>query len=207
MTATIEHVSAVDTAKMIRKALRAAFPATKFSVRTSTYAGGASVSIRWTDGPISFDVDEVVAPYAGGGFDGSIDLAYSRSAWLHADGTVTFAETQGTAGSRGAVDSNYGAPLDESARLVRFGADYVFTNREVSDRLLDAAEQTVAALAPTLVGAHGSQCRACSRMIVETDDARAVRERSDCGRIAVCSPACGARVEVRWGRIRPSSRT
>lgn len=205
-TATTEHISAVDTAKLVRKALRRRFPGVRFSVRTSTYSGGASVRVGWTDGPTSWDVDAVVKPYAGAGFDGSIDLRYHTAAWLHDDGTVTFASTSGTEGSRGSVPSDIAPPQDSSARLVRFGAHYVTTCREVSDRLRDAAEQVVAATAPTLGGAHGAQCRGCGRMIVGSDDARAVRERPDCGRAAVCSPRCGATVEVRWGRVRPSTR-
>jgi hypothetical protein len=41
-----QYVSAAQTAKLVRVALKQAFPATKFSVRTSTYAGGASVRVR-----------------------------------------------------------------------------------------------------------------------------------------------------------------
>lgn len=38
-------------AKEIRKELKEKFPATKFSVRSSNYSGGGSVTVRWTDFP------------------------------------------------------------------------------------------------------------------------------------------------------------
>lgn len=205
-TATVEYISATDTAKLIRKALRRSFPGVKFSVRTDKYSGGASVRVQWTDGPTTWDVDALVKPYAGAGFDGSIDLQYHTTAWLHEDGTVSFASTGGTEGSRGAVRADIAPPQDSTARLVRFGAHYVTTSRTVSEELRDAAEQVVAAMAPTLGRAHGLQCRGCGSMIVESDDARAVRERPDWSRVAVCSPRCGATVEVRWGHVRPTSR-
>lgn len=201
----IEHISPTETAKLIRRTLRREHPAIKFSVRTSKYAGGASVNVRWTDGPTEFAIRKLLAPFAGQGFDGSIDLAYHRHAWLHDDGTVTFAETSGTAGSRGAVDANYAPPADMSAQLVSFGAHYVGTRRELSDEFEQAALDAAAALAPRLHVTPGNQCRACFRPMVETDDARVARER-DRHRVGVCSPECVARVEVRWGHLRPSTR-
>jgi hypothetical protein len=69
------YVSAADTSKLIRKDLKAAFPAVKFSVTTKTYSGGASARVRWTDGPTSKQVDAVVGKYEGESFDGMIDLA------------------------------------------------------------------------------------------------------------------------------------
>ncbi len=73
MTAT-DYVSAAETAKLVRQALKAAFPGVKFSVRTDSYAGGASIDIRWIDGPTTVQVDAVTAPYRGATFDPSIDL-------------------------------------------------------------------------------------------------------------------------------------
>jgi hypothetical protein len=37
----------VETAKEIRKALKAAFPKVKFSVRSHCYAGGASIDVSY----------------------------------------------------------------------------------------------------------------------------------------------------------------
>ncbi len=71
------YVTCAETAKLVRAALKAAFPGTKFSVRSDTYAGGASIDIRWTDGPTSYAVDRTVNQYKGATFDGMIDLKSS----------------------------------------------------------------------------------------------------------------------------------
>lgn len=125
-------LSTVETAKLIRKALRVAFPATKFSVRSESYSGGSSIDIRWTDGPTSAEVDEVSGGFAGGGFDGSIDLHYYVTSWLSPDGTASPAHSTGTEGSRGSVPGfDYPRPHPD-AELVTFGAHYVFTQRETT---------------------------------------------------------------------------
>ncbi len=72
----------LDTAaasKLIRHMLKAAFPAVKFSVRSSRYAGGSSISIRWQDGPSQARVDAMVSPLEGKGFDGMQDLSYLKA--------------------------------------------------------------------------------------------------------------------------------
>lgn len=69
-----EYISVADTAKLVRKALKANFPGIKFSVRSSSYAGGASIRVAWTDGPSEIAVDSIVKVYQGSTFDSSIDL-------------------------------------------------------------------------------------------------------------------------------------
>ncbi len=69
-----EYLSRAETAKLVRKILKTAFPGTKFSVRSDTYSGGASVDIRWTDGPNREAVESVVKHYEGATFDGMQDL-------------------------------------------------------------------------------------------------------------------------------------
>lgn len=71
---TTRYISCADTAKLVREALKTAFPKIKFSVKSKTYSGGASITIRWTDGPTSKDVEAVTGKYAGASFDGMIDL-------------------------------------------------------------------------------------------------------------------------------------
>lgn len=68
------YIPVADTAKLVRAALKAAFPKIKFSVKSKSYSGGASISIGWTDGPLSKDVEAVVKQYEGATFDGMIDL-------------------------------------------------------------------------------------------------------------------------------------
>jgi hypothetical protein len=71
---TRRYISVVDTAKEVRTALKAAFPGQKFSVRSDSYSGGASIRVRWTDGPARRDVERVAKEFAGATFDGMIDL-------------------------------------------------------------------------------------------------------------------------------------
>ena len=73
-----KYISAVNTAKLIRKALKESFPSVKFSVRTSTYSGGASVRVAWTDGPTEKQVSRVAGVFEGATFDGMQDLKEYR---------------------------------------------------------------------------------------------------------------------------------
>lgn len=68
-----KYLTCAETAKLVRAALKEAFPGIKFSVRSSTYSGGASMSVGWTDGPNTAQVDAVVGVFEGSYFDGSID--------------------------------------------------------------------------------------------------------------------------------------
>ena len=65
---------AAQVATIIRKELKQAFPAIKFSVRSKNFTGGDSVDIYWTDGPTTTQVNEITSRYQGGHFDGMIDL-------------------------------------------------------------------------------------------------------------------------------------
>lgn len=98
------YLSCADTAKMIRQALKEAFPAVKFSVRSSTYAGGASIDVSYTDGPKKADVEAVANTFQGGSFDGMTDY------------------------KGGHVHALASAPNQP----VHFGADFVFVRQEIS---------------------------------------------------------------------------
>jgi hypothetical protein len=125
---TIRYVSAKETNVMIRQALKATFPATKFSVRSPR---GGAVNIGWTDGPTEARVNEVVGMFESKGFDGMIDMQYSYEAWV-LNGVVIGHRTTGTLGSRGVVaPCGLIAPHDD-AELVSFGTGYVFTRRVIS---------------------------------------------------------------------------
>lgn len=69
-----EYISCVDTAKLIRKTLKAAFPKQKFSVVSDQYSMGASIRVRWIDGPTVKLVEEKIGHFHGASFDGMIDL-------------------------------------------------------------------------------------------------------------------------------------
>jgi hypothetical protein len=68
------YLSCAETAKHVRAALRLHFPGIAFSVKSKTYSGGASISVRWTDGPTYDEVNRVAGAFAGATFDGMIDL-------------------------------------------------------------------------------------------------------------------------------------
>jgi len=125
------YITAKDTAKLVRKALKRAFPDTTFSVRSDHN----SINVRWTDGPTTAQVDPIAKQYQGGGFDGMIDLAYTSQSWLLPDGSATWAHSAGTEGSMGVVES-YDYPPPPGAELVNFGAKYVFTSRDYSAAFL-----------------------------------------------------------------------
>jgi hypothetical protein len=135
-----EYLSVSETSKLIRAALKKAFPGVKFSVRSSKYAGGASVNVDWVDGPCDKAVSLVTGQFSGGGFDGMIDLKYNHSSWLLPDGSAIVADNPGTQGSMGMVAPERNEKPDPAARLVRFGADYVFTQRKLSPELLNRAK-------------------------------------------------------------------
>ena len=139
MTQTTSRVvSVADTAKILRKRLKLEFPETRFSVRSKRYAGGGSISVRWSDGPLMSDVKAVTDQYEGSGFDPMIDLKYGREHWLRADGTVMVRHSTGTTGSMGTVPATDNRALDDvmpaDAERVRFAADYVLVHRELTNR-------------------------------------------------------------------------
>lgn len=107
----IRYLSVTETAKLVRAALKAAFPGEKFSVRSSSYSGGASIDISWTDGPFEKAVDQVANRYQGSDFDGMQDMKIYRG---------------------GTLIGLPGGEVDE----VKFGADFVFTHRTLSPEYL-----------------------------------------------------------------------
>lgn len=95
-------ISCADTAKLLRQALKGSFPSVKFSVRSKTHSGGASINVDWTDGPLAKNVEAVAKHYAGCTFDGMIDL------------------------------KGYHASALRSGEVVHFGANFVFCHRNLS---------------------------------------------------------------------------
>lgn len=172
----VESISPAETARLVRAALHRAWPRVPFSVRTSVYAGGASIRVGYHgiagieplescychEGPLLTgltpqrcqrcgylgrtvyayhagmptieDVERVVGAYAGGGFDGSIDLQFRRTVFLAADGTVLGSQTPGTEGSRGTVpasdDSDTYTVATRAVRAVRPGADFIHVSAD-----------------------------------------------------------------------------
>jgi len=66
----VRHINLVDTAKLVRKALKAAYPGTKFSVRCDRYSMGCSIDVFWTDGPTEAQVQPLLNKFDSKSFDG-----------------------------------------------------------------------------------------------------------------------------------------
>lgn len=81
----------VVAAKNIRVELKAAFPGIKFSVTTSKFSMGNSLSVRWTDGPSEVQVEAITDKYRAGSFDGMTDCYnYDSSDWKNAFGDAKY---------------------------------------------------------------------------------------------------------------------
>lgn len=142
-----EYLSAAETAKVVRKLLKTAFPGIKFSVRSETYSMGSSVRVSWTDGPTTGQVDHVVGFLAGSEFDGMIDLKINVTHWLLPDGSFTCARSSGTVGSGGVIEGyNYPKPHPDAIE-VNF-ADSISTSRKFSPEFLEKARAVISAKLP-----------------------------------------------------------
>ena len=125
--ARAEYLSVTETAKLVRAALAKHFPGVKFSVRSSSYSGGASITASWTDGPRARLVEPILHGFEGASFDGMNDLKSSQSSWIEPDGNASLAERPDSYG--GSISGYVSDAPHPNARLVHFGADFVFANR------------------------------------------------------------------------------
>lgn len=125
-------IKTADVAKLIRKQLKVKFPGQKFSVRSSSYAGGSSISVDWIDGPVADEVRKVTDPFAGSGFDGMIDLKYGKDSLYCEEHGAQVASVYGHTSDNGPADKQ---PCCDKAEPVRFGVDFVFPHRELSPEL------------------------------------------------------------------------
>ena len=105
----VTRISTADTAKLIRREVKHYFPNVKFSVRSHLYSGGSSINVSWTDGPTSSEVDVIVKRFQGASFDGQIDLKSYHNSFVVLEGSTL--------------------PIE-----VHYGADFVFTNRDLSPK-------------------------------------------------------------------------
>jgi hypothetical protein len=69
-----EHASAKLGAANIRLQLKRTFPGIKFSVTSDVYSGGDSISVRWSMGPTTKEVEAITAKYQEGHFNGMEDI-------------------------------------------------------------------------------------------------------------------------------------
>lgn len=122
------YIDVTESAKMIRSLLKKNFPAVKFSVKSSRYAGGASIDIKYEDGPAVEAVRAVTDPFAGAHFDGMIDMQSYVSSYILPDGTVAH-------GKAAELCALHGGKPEE----VHFGSDYVHVSRDYSSPFLEKA--------------------------------------------------------------------
>lgn len=105
MTTTKKYLTCAETATMVRRALKTHWPSVKFSVISKTYAGGASITVTWTNGPTSSDVKRITDLYEGADFNSMEDLKTYHDTILFDD--------------KGKME-----------QVVSMGADYIHTNRQ-----------------------------------------------------------------------------
>lgn len=73
------------TGTEIRRALRRAFPGVTFSLRGSRGTGYGWFSLSWTDGPTTWQVDEITGGFRSSYFDGMDDSTHQIPATMYAD--------------------------------------------------------------------------------------------------------------------------
>lgn len=79
-----------ETAAEMRATLRATFPSVKFSVRIDTGTAYGWISIQWTDGPTTANVDTLVRRFQSSYFDGRDDATHSIEPSMYLrDGVLT----------------------------------------------------------------------------------------------------------------------
>lgn len=114
-----DYISTKETAKLVRAALKSAFPGVKFSVRMSTGTASAWMNVSWSDGPTTREVDAITAQFEGRKFNGMTD-GYDNS------GTVLVA-----------FDG------EEMPREVRYSCDGINTHRNYTAAAFTAAQKII----------------------------------------------------------------
>ena len=115
----------------IRRELRAAFPGHKFTVTSKSYSGGDSVSIRWSLGPTTKEVEAIANKYQEGSFNGMIDLyEYSGDrSFTNAHGSAKYVQTQ--------RDSETGRQAVETALAAHYNAESAYDLQTSTWRILE----------------------------------------------------------------------
>lgn len=129
---TTRYITAAETAKLVRKALKESFPDVKFSVRSHNYSGGASLTVAWTDGPNIKQVESVTCRFQGSYFDGQFDYKGAIYHLMHGE-PVSFC-----------VDSIRSSRLFSDAAIEQ-GIDRVFRKYTQNFREAGIAKPTIEA--------------------------------------------------------------
>jgi hypothetical protein len=162
------YIPATATASLLRSRLRQAFPGVTFSVRTSKYAGGASIDVYWTDGPTEQQVNPLTSSFRGSDFDGMTDSKTYRTTQAELpDGTV---------------------------EQVHFGADHVFTHRTMSPEFIDRVARDLQASYYT---DRNEQCSTCGTWFQGTGAMSTSGDSGNYAR-SCCSVVCAAKLSARY---------
>ena len=137
MLENIRYIDVVDVAKLVRQALKLAYPATKFRVRSSRHGTdrcggwGASVYVIWFVGPTQGEVRGLVQQYEGSRFDGIGDPLIPVSHWLRADGTTLIRHARHVSPDQPEIDNRHPVfQSTEGVEAVQFKADIILTHKE-----------------------------------------------------------------------------
>jgi hypothetical protein len=123
------YLDPVDVAKLLREKLKQQFPGVKFRIRTSKYAGGSSIDIRWIGGPSRDEVDAIADRYQFADFCGMNDLKLHRQNWLLPDGSMSIAFRGASSRDGDYPESVIADPPSAQALLIGGGADYISAYR------------------------------------------------------------------------------
>ena len=128
---TIRKIDVVDVAKLVRQALKIAFPGPKFSATSSRFAGGTSIHVKWNYTRIESEVGQLIDRFQGTRYNKALDSWEPLTHRFQSDGSSV---TMGLYGTSETV-SNWTDPivarvLPPDTTLVRFGADYLNCYRE-----------------------------------------------------------------------------
>lgn len=85
----IKRYSAAEVGSLARARLARLWPGHLFYVTTQTYSGGASMHVKWIDGPSLKEVEAVTRMYADRQVMDNTDYSAGIGHWMQPDGTVT----------------------------------------------------------------------------------------------------------------------
>lgn len=171
------HIASKDVAKLIKARLNCEFPGVKFRV-TSDFN---SINVHWEGFPMRTHVEKIISAYKFGGFDGSIDMAYSSECWLLPDGRIVPAACKGTKGQRGDVTGFATDCPQPGAVLVRGGARYICACQGIPASVWESSIRSVMearGLPDQLFQSHWSNCTIDGDFAHQNSDVRACVERT-----------------------------
>ena len=135
-------IDVVDVAKLVRQALKIAFPDTKFAVRSSRFAGGTSIHVSWKETPTESEVSQLLDRFRGLDYNKRWDTWEPLTLCFRDDGSSIAMGPYGTSEIRSNwTDSIVAAVLPSGTDWVRFDVDYLPYYREPSEAELTEQER------------------------------------------------------------------